>query len=193
MDTSFLHHWYQKKVQDHNWKNLWFISGVLFDRDYEKVRGYIYKKWFLQYRYFLFDDISSESREVCTIEVKNHHKEFYEIIGKQVLNEQWIFLGHINDIEFDVLKKLKYLYIDTGYNLTLEKNNLIRRNIKKMSKKAVLSYEDDFILVQDTQIIKENKKTLENISKIFINIPTPNYTINFKKLWIEEQIKIRKS
>lgn len=181
MNTSFLHHRYQKKVQNHNWENLWFVFGVLFDRDYEKVMGYIYKKWFLQYGYFLFEDIVSETNESCTVHMKNHNKEFYEIIGKPVINEQWIFLGHINDIEFDILKKLKYFYVDMGYNLSLEKKNLIKRNIRKMSKKAVLSYEDDFILIQDTQMIKENKKTLENISKIFINIPTPNYTINLKK------------
>jgi sporulation protein YlmC with PRC-barrel domain len=181
MNTNFLHHWYQKKVQNHNWEKLWFISGILFDREYEKIVGCIYKKWFLQYGYFLFEDIVTENRQKCIIHTRNHQKEFYEIIGKNVQNQDGVLLGYINDIDFDIGKNLTDIYVDMGYNISLEENNLIKKDMRKISKKAIVSYENDFIVIQDRQTLKENKKTLENISKIFINIPTPNYTINFKK------------
>jgi hypothetical protein len=57
----------------------------------------------------------------------------------------------------------------------------LKRNIIKISQKAILAYEKDCVVIQEKQTKKENKKTLENIRKVFINIPEPNYNLNFNK------------
>ena len=41
-------------------------------------------------------------------------------------------------------------------------------------------YEKDYIIIENKNKLKENKNTLENISKIFINIQNPSYNLNIK-------------
>jgi len=74
---------------------------------------------------------------------------------------------------------LQYIYIESGYFLSLDRKNLFQRNTRKISAKAIVSYEKESIIIKDIPFIKENKKTLENIRKVFINIPEPNYNLNF--------------
>ncbi len=96
-------------------------------------------------------------------------------------NQDWKYIGYIYDLDINVVHKLLHIYIDTWYDFSLDRKNLIKRKIIKISVKAILAYEKDFIIIEDKQTIKENKKTLENIRKVFINIPEPNYNLNFKK------------
>lgn len=181
MNKSFLKDFQWKKIQNEAWIDLWVLSWALLDIDYQKIIGYIYKKWFLQYKYFLFDDILKQENDVFIISEKESKQEFYEIDGKQVKNEVGKNIWYIDDIEINIVNKLQYIYVNNGYNLSFDRKNILKRNIVKISAKAILSYEKDFVVIQEKQTIKENKKTLENIRKVFINIPEPNYNLNFKK------------
>lgn len=181
MNRSFSVNFNQKKVYDKKNKLLWVISGFLFDIDFEKITWCVYKKWFLKYWYFLFEDILSIEDDFFIINKFKKSKEFYEIIWKIVKNEDGRILWSIDDVEFDITNKLKYIYVDCWYSFLINTSKILQKNISKISKKAILSYEKDCVIIKDKQSIKENKKTLENISKIFINIPTPNYNINLKK------------
>ncbi len=181
MNKSFLRDFQGQKVQDWDQTLLWLISWLLFDRDYETVVWCIYKKWFLQYGYFLFDNIKEKKENIFIVSKRNLSEEFYEIYGKIVKNQQWEMLGYVWDIDFNIVNKLQYIYIDRGYDFSLNVKHLVERKIIKISKKAIISYEDEYILINDKESLKENKKTLENIRKVFINIPNPTYTINLKK------------
>lgn len=182
---SFLSDFHWKKVYDEQKNELGNISWVVFDIVWEKIVGCVFKKMFLKYDYFLLSEILSNKKE--EIIIKNESKEeriLYDLILKQVRDDfSWV-IWNIEDIEFDRLNwELKYIIIDCGYNLTsievLSPTKIsIKKNIIKVSKKAILSYEKDYILIENKRRIKENKKTLENISKIFINIPNPSYNIN---------------
>ncbi len=181
MNQSFLNTYKWALVSNNKNDLLWYICWLLFDVDYEKVIWCIYKKSFLKYWYFLFEDILSKKDFEFIIKENTNEKEFYEIIWKDVKNEDFITLWTIEDIDFDLTNKLKNIYIDYWYFFSIWTSRILQRNIIKISKKAILSYQKDFIIIKDKQSIKENKKTLENISKIFINIPTPNYNINQNK------------
>lgn len=181
MVLNFLRDFQAKKVQTEKKEDVWIISWLLFYIDYQKVVWCIYKKWFLQYRYFLFDDVLSQEKNTFFILEKDSSQEFYEICWKWVKNQDWKYIGYIYDLDINVVHKLLHIYIDTWYDFSLDRKNLIKRKIIKISVKAILAYEKDFIIIEDKQTIKENKKTLENIRKVFINIPEPNYNLNFKK------------
>lgn len=181
MNQSFLNNYKWALVLNNNKDLLWYISWLLFDVDFEKVIWCIYKKSFLKYWYFLFEDILTKKDFEFIINENTNEKEFYEIIWKDVKNEDLITLWNIEDIDFDITYKLKNIYIDYWYIFSIKTSKILKKNIIKISKKAILSYEKDFIIIKDKQTIKENKKTFENISKIFINIPTPNYNINQNK------------
>ncbi len=64
MNKSFLKDFQWKKIQNESWVDIWIISGMLLDIEHHKIIWYIYKKWFLQYRYFLFDDILKEENNI---------------------------------------------------------------------------------------------------------------------------------
>lgn len=181
MNKSFLKDFQWKKIQNESWVDIWILSGMLLDIEHHKIIWCIYKKWFLQYRYFLFDDILKEENNIYIISEKEQKQEFYEIDGKQVKNENGKNIWYVDDIEINLVNKLQYIYINNGYNLSFDRKNILKRNIIKISQKAILAYEKDCVVIQEKQTIKENKKTLENIRKVFINIPEPNYNLNFKK------------
>lgn len=181
MNKSFLKDFQWKKIQNEGWNELWVVSWLLLNVDYQKIVWCIYKKWFLQYKYFLLEDIITEEKDILIIDEKDSSQEFYEIYWKQVKNEEWKSIWYVDDIEMNIVHKLQYIYVDNGYNLSFDRKNIMKRNIVKISAKAILSYEKHFIVIKEKQTIKENKKTLENIRKVFINIPEPNYNLNFKK------------
>lgn len=182
---SFLSDFHWKKVYDEQKNELGNISWVVFDIVWEKIIGCVVKKMFLKYDYFLLWEIMSNQKD--EIIIKNEPKDeriVYDLMLKQVRDDfSWV-IWNVEDIEFDRLSgELKYIIIDCGYNLTsievLSPTKIsIKKNIIKVSKKAILSYEKDYLLIENKKRIKENKKTLENISKIFINIPNPSYNIN---------------
>ncbi|MGE4444110.1 MAG: PRC-barrel domain-containing protein [Candidatus Altimarinota bacterium] len=181
MNKSFLKDFQGKKIQNESGVDIGILSGMLLDIEHHKIIGCIYKKGFLQYRYFLFDDILKEENNIYIISEKEQKQEFYEIDGKQVKNENGKNIGYVDDIEINLVNKLQYIYINNGYNLSFDRKNILKRNIIKISQKAILAYEKDCVVIQEKQTIKENKKTLENIRKVFINIPEPNYNLNFNK------------
>ncbi len=180
---TFLEDFYQKKIFGEKKNQIWEIYWLLFDIEFEKVVWFIYKKSFLNFESFLFEDITWEYKNWFTIKINTSKTEYYEIIWKKVLNEEWQNLWTIEDIEFDDNNKLKFLIIDWWYNFSgikiINKTKIkVDKDIRKISKENILSYEKDYILIKDKEFIKENKKTLENISKIFINIESPSYNIN---------------
>lgn len=182
---SFLSSYKLKKVFDKNRNLLWDIIWVIFDINYEKIIWFIYKKTFLKYDFFLIQDILENTDKYILIESSNIEEidNYYDLIWKQVRNIDNKILWNIDDIEFDITYKLKNLIVDTWYNISsvevISPTKLsIKKNFIKISQKAILSYENDYILIDDNNLIKENKKTLEKISETFINIPNPSYNIN---------------
>lgn len=185
---SFLLQFKWKKVSLENKKEFWEISWVVFDINYEKIIWFTYKKHFLKYDFFLIKDIISYNDDLFLVKLNTSSWDYfvYDLILKQVRDYSNNILWNIEDIEFDITYKLKNIIIDAWYNLSsieiISPTKIsIKRNLIKISKKAILSYNKDYVLIESRNIIKENKKTLENISKIFINIPNPSYNINFKK------------
>lgn len=184
---SFLSEYKWRKVFDNLWKNLWYIHWVVFDINYEKVIWFTYKKGFLNYDFFLIDNIIKTDLDNIIINQKYlEKKDYYDLIWIQVKNTNNENLWNIDDIEFDLTYKLKYIIIDMWYNLSSidvinPKNISIKKSYIKIKKNAILSYKSDYVLIEDKDFVKENKKTLENIAKIFINIPTPSYNINLIK------------
>lgn len=195
---TFLSHFKAKKVYDLENNQIWEISGILFEIDFQKVVWFIYKKSFISYDVFLFEDIFLENEKWFFINLNKTKTEYYEIIWKNVKNEDFQNLWVVEDVEFDLTNKLKYIIVDCWYNFSnieiLSKTKIsIKKDIRKISQKNIISYQKDYIVVKDKNFLKENKKTFENISKIFINIPNPNYNINPLKIWtIEELTKIKK-
>lgn len=179
MNKTFLQHFQWKRVQNKKSQDIWEISGFVFDIAFQKVVGCIYKKWFLQYKYFLFEDILEQKEDIFLIVEKQRENEWYEIYGKRVQDEYANNLGYIYDIEINGVHKLQYIYIEGWYFFSLDRKHLLQRDIRKVSAKAILSYEKESVIINHTPTIKENKKTLENIRKVFINIPEPNYNLNF--------------
>lgn len=179
MNQSFLQHFQWKRIQNEKYEDIWEISGFIFDIAFQKVVGCIYKKWFLHYTYFLFEAILEQKENMYVIVEKDSENEWYEICGKRVQNEYGSHLWYICDVEINITHTLQYIYIESGYFLSLDRKNLFQRNTRKISAKAIVSYEKESIIIKDTTFIKENKKTLENIRKVFINIPEPNYNLNF--------------
>jgi hypothetical protein len=181
---SFLSNFNLKKVFDKNKNLLGHIVWVIFDTDHEKIIWFVYKKTFLKYDFFLIQDILENDSDIV---IKDWNTEkidnYYDLIWKQVKNIDDKNLWIIHDIEFDITYKLKNLILDGGYDISsvefLSPTKLsIKKNYIKISKKAILSYKKDFVLVDDNALIKENKKTFEKISEIFINITNPSYNIN---------------
>jgi len=182
---SFLLNYKWKKVFDINKNIIWEISGVVFDIEFEKVIWFIYKKSFLSFWVFLLENIINKLENGFVIKNKNSKKRYYEIIWKKVLNEEMQNIWFIEDIEFNFKYKLKYIIIDWWYIFPsieiINKTKInIKKDIRKVSSSIILAYKKDCIIIKDKQSIKENKKTLENISKIFINIKNPSFNINQK-------------
>lgn len=180
---NFLNDYKSKKVFDLNKNIIWEISWVIYDIDFEKIIWFIYKKSFLSFEIFLIENILKKDEDWFIIKPKKSKKKYYEIIWKTVKNEEMQNIWFIEDIEFDYNYKLKYIIIDWWYIFPsieiINKTKInIKKDIRKISKKSILSYEKDFIIIEDREFIKENKKTLENISKIFINIKKPSFNIN---------------
>jgi len=184
---SFLSHFQWKKVFTQNKEELWEISWVIFQVGTQKIIGFIYKKSFLQYAHFFIEDIILNTNDSCIIKKMFPNQEgIYDLILKQVRDDFSQVIWNIQDIEWDEYSyTLENIIIDAGYNLSsieiLSPSKIsIKKTILKVSKKAIISYGKDYLLIENNQRIKENKKTLENISKIFINIQNPSYTINLK-------------
>lgn len=186
----------QDFLLDFKWKKvfwlkdnmLWEICWVLFDIEYEKVIWFVLKKNFLEKSWILLLDIISLSSEYISVSQEKTFDIYdYDLYLKQVRSSiDGKVIGNVENIFFDSHYKLKNIYIDAWYHfsslefITPTKIS-IRKNILSIAKKKILSYQKDFILVENIESLKENKKTLEKISKIFINIPNPSYTLNFKK------------
>ena len=181
MLKSFLKDFLDKKIYDLDNKEIWVVSWVIFDINYQKVVWCIYKKWFLQYFYFLFDQVDLKQDKIFLKNNLTQNTEYYELIWKNVKNEDLELIWNIYDIEFDLTNKLKYIYVDNWYNFSLNSKILLEKQILKIHKKNIIDYKKDFLIVKDKQFVKENKKTLENIKKVFINIPKVNYNINLKE------------
>lgn len=182
---SFLFDYKWKKILDINKNTIWEISGVIFDVEFEKVIWFIYKKSFLAFKIFLFEDIIWKLENEFIIKTKKSKKRYYEIIWKTIKNEELENIWIVEDIEFDDKYKLKYMIIDWWYIFPsielINKTKInIKKDIRKVSSSVILSYKKECIIIKDKQSIKENKKTLENISKIFINIKNPSFNINQK-------------
>lgn len=182
---SFLSSYKWKKILDKTKNELWEIFWIIFDISQEKIIWFTYKKSFLKYDFFLVQDIKEITKDYLIIEsnVQPEIEEYYDLIWKQVKNTNNKILWNIDNIEFDLTYKLKNLIIDVWYNISsvevISPTKIsIRKNFINISKKAILSYEKDYVLIDDNTFIKENKKTLEKISEIFINIPNPSYNIN---------------
>jgi len=178
---------------EYNWKEIFDskgnflgnITNILFDKDCEKVIWFIFKKSFLSYSFFLIEDVIIKNKIILKIEwnkeIKN--KNIYEIINKTVKNENLDNIWVVEDIEFDSRYKLKNLIVNSGLNysyakLKNKKHFFISKNVRKISRSKILSYNDNYIIIEDKNFIKKDKKTLEKLSKIFINIPRLNYNIN---------------
>lgn len=169
--------WLQVYSQDKNY--LWEVVWLLFEISSKKIRGCIYKKWFLELGSFLFWDILKKEKESIFISQKDSQKEFYEIMEKKVINTNRRILWSIYDIECDFWNNLKNIFIDTWFSFSLREKNILKKDILQIWEKQIISYEKNAIIIDDTLFLKENKKILENITKVFINIPNPSYTINF--------------
>lgn len=179
---SFLRNFYKNKVYDED-KNRFTITWVLFDIDNIKVIWYICKKDFLNYFYFLLNNskiinwyIFFSKKETIFLD------NYYEIIWKEVKNQDLKTIWYIYDIEFDLTNKLKFLYIENKFNFWLEITEIIKKQVIKISFNNILKFEKEYIVINDKEFLKENKKILENIKNLFININNPSYnTINLKK------------
>lgn len=172
-----------------NTKNevIWDIIWVLFSINKQQVDGFIYKKKFIIYDYFLVENIKkiNENEIIIDNESVNDISSNYELIWKNVVNQNWKNLWTIEDIEFDIWFKLKSIIIDEWYNLSSievinKKQISIKKNIRKISKKYIISFEKDKVIINDTILIENNKKTLENFYKIFINVGNTSYNFNKK-------------
>lgn len=164
----------------------WKVVWVLFSIKNEEIKWFIVKKSFITYDYFLIEDIKEVNENEIIIN-KNEKSEIeftYEIIWKIVKNEEKRSLWIVQDLEFDNFYKLKSIIIDEWYFLSwieiVDKKQLtIKKSLRKVSKKHIISYEKDCIIIKDKLLIDNNKKNLENFYKIFITMWNPSY--NLKK------------
>lgn len=175
-----------KELKNTENEKIWSISGSLFDVVNEKIIGFIYKKRFINYDYFLIDDIKKINKNNLIIYKRKSDLSFpYEITWKTVKNIDWKILWIVEDIEFDLMYNLKNIIIDEWYNLSSievinKKQISIKKNIRKISIKYIISYEKENIIINDYILLKNNKKTLDNFYKIFINRWSTTYNTNKK-------------
>lgn len=179
MTQSFLKDFLWRKVLNRKGET-GHIVWLLLDIDNEKIVWCIYKKTFLEYGYFLFNS-SKLHWDVREVSEWYTSQAYYDIIGKTVKNQDSQFVWSVTDLEFDVTFHIKNIYVYIGYHFTFDTNQFIQKHIIKVSNRAILSYEKSSIFIRDKQNVKENKKTLEKLSKIFINIQKPNYNVNSKE------------
>jgi hypothetical protein len=86
---SFLFDFKSKHIYSHtSKKELWEISWVVFDVDYEKVIWCVYKKSFLKYDFFLLKNIVFQEKNVFFIDEEKWEDWFvYDLILKQIRDE----------------------------------------------------------------------------------------------------------
>lgn len=173
-----------KNVINQNKTSLWKISWVIFSVKYEKIVWFIFKKNFINYDYFFVENIVSNWKNNVKIEnkEKNNFDYIYEIIWKTVKNEDFKIIWTVEDIEFDEYYNLINIIIDEWFSFSSleiinKKNIKLKKSFKKVQKNNILSYKKDFIVIKDKESIN-NEKILENFSKIFINMKSPNYYLN---------------
>lgn len=184
---SFFSQIYLKHIFSNDFQDLWEIVGTVFDVWSWKILWCVVKRNFLKYGYFLFSDLKSvlDNEKIFVWEVYEYNENIYDLYLKQVRDNFWV-IGNIIDIEIEEgTWKLKNIIVDAGYNLSsielVSPTKIsIKKNIIELSKNAIISFEKDFLFIESNNVLKENKKTLENISKIFINIPKHSYNINLK-------------
>lgn len=186
--NSYIKLYKWRSVFDKTKSEIGFISWILLNLDNKKIIWLIYKKWFINYDYILFDKDFFLLNDIYVNNLLLDNKNYYEIISKKVLNQDFEYLWDVFDVDFDKFFNLKNIYIDCWYeinaNTKINKKkikNFISKKINKFWVKNILEINQNYIIIQDKNILRENKKTLENISKIFINIPKPSYNINFLK------------
>lgn len=182
-----------KNFLNYKWKNvinqdkisLWKISWIIFSVKNEKIMWFIFKKNFISYDYFFVENmISNWKNNIKIKDDKNSKFEYiYEIIWKIVKNEELKIIWTIEDIEFDEYYNLINIIIDEWFSFSSleiinKKNIKLKKSFKKIQKNNVISYKKDFIIIKDKESINNEKKILENFSKIFINIKSPNYYLN---------------
>lgn len=184
-----------KNIKDEEWNQLWLVSDIIFDKDYARISWIVYKTGIISYDFFNVSDIL-ENDDIIKIkknENKDNINENYNIIWKIVKNKSEKKLGTVEDIEFDeIWWILETLIISLWFDLSSielrEASISIRKEIRKIPKKKILSFEENYIIIEDNSIIKEEKKYLENLSKIFINVANQSYTLN-KIVWQENTKK----
>lgn len=185
---SFCKKYKWESVFDVNKQKIWIISWIILDLNNQKLVWFIYKKSFLNYDFFIFDDDFILNKKIIITKTNNEIKSnYYDIIWKQVKNKELKNLGVVYDVEFDKFFNLKSFLVDWWYsisNIDYSSNNLkniLKKDFRKFTFKNIIKILEEYIIVEDKNYLKENKKTLENISKIFINIPKPSYNINLNK------------
>lgn len=183
--NSYINSYKWRIVFDINNDQIWNISWLLLNLDNKKIIWIIFRKRFLNYGYIYFNKNNFLNEDII-IDNKDIFKDtlHYEILSKKVFNQEWIYLWEIFDVEFDVFFNLKNIYIDLWYKINKIKtkkrkiDNLFLKEFQKFSVKNIIEINKDYLIVQDINYLKENKKNLEKISNIFINIPNPSYNIN---------------
>lgn len=183
--NSYINNYKWRTVFDINNNQIWNISWLLLNLDNKKIIWLIYRKNFLNYWYITFNKINFLNEDIIVYDnniLKN--TIYYEILSKKVFNQEWKYLWEIFDVEFDVFFNLKNVYIDLWYKINKTKtkkrkiDNLFLKEIQKFSIKNIIEINKDYLIVQDINYLKENKKNLDKISNIFININNPSYNIN---------------
>ncbi|MDD4151240.1 MAG: PRC-barrel domain-containing protein [Candidatus Gracilibacteria bacterium] len=153
-----------------------YIQDVIFDKINLKVTGFVIKKSILNYSYLELENLEKQDFENLYFSKETNKEIFenYEIIGKKAVDLFGNKLGTVEDIEFySNSGKLSAIYINVGinfYTINKFKGKSFSKNYVKIQAKNILEMEKDKIIIKNNNSIKESKKILENINKIFINV-----------------------
>lgn len=154
----------------------WYIQDVIFDKINLKVSWFVIKKSILNYSYLELENLEKQDFENLYFSKETNKEIFenYEIIWKKAVDLFWNKLWTVEDIEFYSNSwKLSAIYIDVGinfYTINKFKWKSFSKNYVKIQSKNILEIEKDKIIIKNNNSIKESKKILENINKIFINV-----------------------
>lgn len=154
------------EVWESSIKCIWYIVWIVFDISTQKCIWCTYQSKSNDKRAFFFEDIKDIWGWIIRLKNLREKTLFYDIIGKKVQNQSGVDLGYTNDVEFDSFYNLISFGMEKKYFLPFP--NFVSQKIPQT---AIMQYKKDIIIVQDTLFIKENKKWLEKLWKIFINIP----------------------
>lgn len=159
---SFNKNYKWKYVFDEKNQKIWIITWALVNLNNKKIIGFIYKKSFISYDFFLFDEKILSAKKI-KIKTQNYIFEnyYYDIISKPVKNDSMQYLWDVYDIEFDNFFNFKSILVEKSYFFTNEK--ILNKKITIFNENHILWFKKNYILVKDQEKIKYWVNNLKSI------------------------------